>query len=316
MKRIISLLIVALMLLLSGCGKAENTGSTGEIKDTKISIVCTVFPSYDFAREIVGDKGEVTLLLPPNAESHSFSPTLSDIALIEDCDLFIYVGGDIDPWAADIIENSNNTDRINLSLLDVIGVEEHTHEDGKASVTITDFNEEADEHIWTSISNSIKIVKSIADKVTEIDKANETTYSITKAEYVNKLWELKSDFQKVVDESTRDTLVFADRFPFYWLTKEFSLKAVAALSGCSSDTEPTLTQLKNVIEEVRVNNIPVVLYIESSNGKIADKVVAETGTEKRLFHSCHNLSKEELDKGENYISLMQKNLIVLKEALG
>ena len=164
MKRIILLLIVALMLLMMGCGKAENTGSTGEIKDTKISIVCTVFPSYDFAREIVGDKGKVTLLLPPNAESHSFSPTLSDIALIEDCDLFIYVGGEIDPWAADIIENSNNTDRINLSLLDVIGVEEHTHEDGKASVTITDFNEESDEHIWTSISNSIKIVKSIADK--------------------------------------------------------------------------------------------------------------------------------------------------------
>ena len=315
MKRIVSLLMVAVILLMSGCSKAKPEESKEKPSKDKLSIVCTVFPSYDFAREIVGEKGEVTLLLPPNAESHSFSPTLSDIALIEDCDLFIYVGGEIDPWASDIIENSNNTDRINLSLLDVIGVDEHTHEDGHASVTVTDFNEEADEHVWTSVSNSIKIVNSIADTLIKTDKSNEITYSLTKAEYVNKLTELKSDFQKAVDEAARNTLVFADRFPFYWFTKEFSLNVVAALSGCSSDTEPTLTQLKHVIDEVKGKNIPVVLYIESSNGKIADKVVAETSAKKQLFHSCHNLSKQELDKGENYISLMQKNLIVLKEAL-
>lgn len=315
MKRIIAFLITSLMLL-SGCGNKDNVSSTKDIKETELNIVCTVFPSYDFAREIVGDKGEVTLLLPPNAESHSFSPTLSDIALIEECDLFIYVGGEIDPWAADVIENSNNTDRINLSLLDVIGVDEHTHDDGHASITITDFTKVADEHVWTSISNSIKIVNSIADTLVKIDKTNEITYSLTKAEYVNKLTELKSEFQKTVDEAARDTLVFADRFPFYWFGKEFSLKSVAALDGCSSDTEPTLTQLKTVIDEVTENNIPVVLYIESSSGKIADKVVAETGAKKQLFHSCHNVSKEELDKGESYFSLMQKNLVVLKEALG
>ena len=306
MKRILSAILVFSLMFLVGCSSKEDKVETP--KKDKLSIVCTVFPSYDFARQIIGELGEVELLLPASAESHSFNPTLSDIALVEGCDVFIYVGGEIDPWASEIVENSSNKERINLSLLEALEVEKkHNHDEHE---------DEVDEHVWTSISNSITICKKISEALCKKDKENEAKISLTTSEYIEKLKELKSSFETVVKNASNDTLIFADRFPFYWFTKEFSLNYVAALSGCSSDTEPTLTALKNVIDAVKNSGTNMVLYIEGSSGSIADKVVDETGAKKRVFHSCHNVSIDEKENGETYISLMQKNLEVLKEALG
>ena len=306
MKRILSAILVFSLMFLVGCSSKEDKVETP--KKDKLSIVCTVFPSYDFARQIIGELGEVELLLPASAESHSFNPTLSDIALVEGCDVFIYVGGEIDPWASEIVENSSNKERINLSLLEALEIEEkHNHDEHE---------DEVDEHVWTSISNSITICKKISEALCEKDKENEAKISLTTSEYIEKLKELKSSFETVVKNASNDTLIFADRIPFYWFTKEFSLYYVAELSGCSSDTEPTLTALKNVIDAVKNSGTNMVLYIEGSSGSIADKVVDETGAKKRVFHSCHNVSIDEKENGETYISLMQKNLEVLKEALG
>lgn len=306
MRRILSAILVFSLMFLVGCSSKEDKVETP--KKDKLSIVCTVFPSYDFARQIIGELGEVELLLPVGAESHSFNPTLSDIALVEGCDVFIYVGGEIDPWASEIVENSSNKERINLSLLEALEIEEkHNHDE---------HGDEVDEHVWTSISNSITICKKISEALCKKDKENEAKISLTTSEYIEKLKELKSSFETVVKNASNDTLIFADRFPFYWFTKEFSLNYVAALSGCSSDTEPTLTALKNVIDAVKNTGTNMVLYIEGSSGSIADKVVDETGAKKRVFHSCHNVSTDEKENGETYISLMQKNLEVLKEALG
>lgn len=306
MKRILSAILVFSLMFLVGCSSKEDKVETP--KKDKLSIVCTVFPSYDFARQIIGELGEVELLLPASAESHSFNPTLSDIALVEGCDVFIYVGGEIDPWASEIVENSSNKERINLSLLEALEIEKkHNHDEHE---------DEVDEHVWTSISNSITICKKISEALCKKDKENEAKISLTTSEYIEKLKELKSSFETVVKNASNDTLIFADRFPFYWFTKEFSLNYVAALSGCSSDTEPTLTALKNVIDAVKNSGTNTVLYIEGSSGSIADKVVDETGAKKRVFHSCHNVSIDEKENGETYISLMQKNLEVLKEALG
>ena len=306
MKRILSAILVFSLMFLVGCSSKEDKVETP--KKDKLSIVCTVFPSYDFARQIIGELGEVELLLPASAESHSFNPTLSDIALVEGCDVFIYVGGEIDPWASEIVENSSNKERINLSLLEALEIEKkHNHDEHE---------DEVDEHVWTSISNSITICKKISEALCKKDKENEAKISLTTSEYIEKLKELKSSFETVVKNASNDTLIFADRFPFYWFTKEFSLNYVAALSGCSSDTEPTLTALKNVIDAVKNSGTNMVLYIEGSSGSIADKVVDETGAKKRVFHSCHNVSIDEKENGETYISLMQKNLEVLKEALG
>ncbi len=303
MKRIISLLLAAI-LFLSGCGVKQNGENVSSQKE-KLKIVCTVFPSYDFAREIVGKYGEVTLLLPMGAESHSFNPTLSDIAMVEGCDIFVYVGGEIDPWATKIVENSSNKERINISLLEALDISEtHNHE------------KEIDGHVWTSISNSITLCEKICEAVIKKDKQNTTSINTLASGYIERLKQLKASFNEVVENAETNKLIFADRFPFYWFAKEFSLEYVAALSGCSSDTEPTLTALKTVINAVRTSGTNIVLYIEGSSGSIADKVVEETGAKKYVFHSCHNLTNEETDKGETYISLMQKNLVVLKEALG
>ena len=306
MKKILSIVLAFGMMLLVGCESNTKT-KTETPKKEKLSIVCTVFPSYDFAREIVGEYGEVTLLLSPGAESHSFNPTLSDIALIEGCDVFIYVGGEIDPWAKDIVENSSNKDRINLSLLEVLKINEtHNHDEHGIE----------DEHVWTSISNSITICEKISEAICKKDKPNADKIKLSSSEYTQKLSELKLSFEQTVQNGNLKTLVFADRFPFYWFAKEFSLNYVAALEGCSSDTEPTLTALKTVIDAVESCGTNTVLYIENSSGSIANKVVGETGANKRIFHSCHNLTVEEKNNGETYISLMQKNLEVLKEALG
>lgn len=306
MKKILSIVLAFGMMLLVGCESNTKT-KTETPKKEKLSIVCTVFPSYDFAREIVGEYGEVTLLLPPGAESHSFNPTLSDIALIEGCDVFIYVGGEIDPWALDIVENSSNKERINLSLLEVLKINEtHNHDEHGIE----------DEHVWTSISNSITICEKISEAICKKDNENAEKIKLTTSEYVEKLSELKNAFTDAIRNASTNTLIFADRFPFYWFAKEFSLNYVAALSGCSSDTEPTLTALKEVIDAVNNSGTNTVLYIEGSSGGIADKVAEETGAKKRIFHSCHNVSIEEKENGETYISLMQKNLEVLKEALG
>lgn len=304
MKRIIALVLVA-VICFAGCGNAKEKPS--EQKAEKLKIVCTVFPSYDFARQIVGEYGEVTLLIPPGAESHSFNPTLSDISLVEGCDIFIYVGGEIDPWAINIVNNSSNTDRVNISLLEMLDVE-NNHEG--------EHEEEIDEHVWTSIDNSITICEKISEAICQKDKPNTDKIKLSLSEYTQKLSELKLSFEQTVQNGKTKTLVFADRFPFYWFTKEFSLNYVAALEGCSSDTEPTLTALKTVIDAVESSGTNTVLYIENSSGSIANKVVAETGANKRIFHSCHNLTVEEKNNGETYISLMQKNLEVLKEALG
>lgn len=305
MKRVLSILLVAICLIISGCG-TKDTQSEPKPQTKELSVVCTVFPSYDFSREIVGNMGKVTFLLPPSAEAHSYTPSLSDIALIEQSDVFIYVGGETDPWAEDIIQNSNNKERIDISLLKLFDAgqkdekEEHQHE--------------ADEHVWTSIENAIKIVDEIENAVSEKSPENSQHFQAGASEYKKQLTTLQNEYKETVDNSARDTLIFADRFPFYWLLSEFGLNHVSALEGCSSDTEATLTAVRNVIEAVKSTNSPTVFYIENSTKTIAEKVVSETGCEMRLLHSCHNLTKEE--QGETYISLMKKNLKNIKEALG
>ena len=304
MKRFLALFLL-LTLTLAGCGEVNNAPEKAEKE--KLSVVATIFPPYDFAREIAGDSAEITMLLPVGGESHTYEPTLEDISLVADCDIFISVGGEIDPWAESMTKATLNSERRVIKLLDIVG-EEHSHSE-------LENHSDSDEHVWTSPKNVMEIVKVIAENLCDADPENTDVYTKNRAEYLEKLNLLHREFQALGENNNGKTLLFADRFPFSHLCEEYGFSAVSALPGCSSDTEPTISAVNELINVVKNENTPAVLYTETADGNIAKTVMNATGCDKKLLHSCHSVTDEELEEGESYISLMTKNLETLKEVL-
>lgn len=295
MKKRILTAVLALCCLL-GCAACSESGA----EDEKLTVICTVFPPYDFVRTIAPDAA-VSMLLPPGQESHSYEPTPRDIVDIQNCDLFVYVGGESEAWVEDMLASMDSPPRT-LTLLDCVGVageDVHQH----------------DEHVWTSPKNAVKIVEALEAALCEMGVADEEALHDATDRYVNELAALDESFAKTVQDAARNTLVFADRFPFRHFAETYGLTCQSAYEGCDHSAEPSAATVATLCNFVRSENIPVVLYIEFSNQKLADTVCEATKAEKRLFHSCHNLTKEELQNGETYVSLMKKNLAVLKEAL-
>lgn len=292
-KRICALLTAALCLLgCAGCNVAQK-------KDDKLTVICTVFPPYDFVRAIAPE-AEVSLLLPTGQETHSYEPTPRDIVDIQNCDLFVYVGGESDAWVEDML-SSMDTPPETLTLLDAAGIPS---------------DEEADEHVWTSPKNAVTIVKALAKTLCRLHPAEEAVLHANAEDYAAKLQTLDGQFLEAVQNAARRTLVFADRFPFRHFTARYGLQAESAYEGCDHAAEPSAAAVAALADTVKRESIPVVLYIEFSSQQLADTVCEATGAEKRLFHSCHNVTKAELEGGATYLSLMTQNLAVLKEALG
>lgn len=299
-------MLLILPVALSGCSKNNQ-------KDGKLQIITTIFPAYDFARNIAGDKADVSLLLSPGTDPHSFEPTPKDMAKIESCNLFIYNGGESENWIENIIKSSNHS-FYSIKMFDNVGSllkedeNEHTHAHTGDKV-------EYDEHIWTSPVICIDICKAIKDQLCKLDSTNSTIYENNFKNYSNQLKKLDRQFRNTTTNGKRNEIIFGDRFPFKYLAKEYNLTYYAAFPGCSSQTEPSATTMAKLINKTKNEHIPVVFYIEMSNHAVADTIAKSTGAKTLLFHSCHNLSKDEIAKGANYISLMYKNLDNLKIAL-
>lgn len=307
MKKLFSLLLVfviAFSALLCGC----SNNSQEDEQLNKISIVTSIFPYYDFVRNIAGDNAQIKLLLSPGSEPHHYEPSPSDIVAIEECDIFIYNGGESDEWVENVLDSLENKSATILKMTDYVSLlneKKPDHTDG----------DEADEHIWTSIRNSEKLVSEISKAISEKDSQNKTIYENNTAQYISKLEELDKSFIDVVENKKRDTVVFGDRFPFLYFMTDYELNYECAFPGCSSETEPSLEVVTRLINYVNNQKIPVVFYLEMSNGKTAKLIVEDTGAKTLQFSSCHNITKDEFNNGEDYISLMQKNCIALKEAL-
>ncbi len=300
MKRNLFFICVTILFLifsLFGCSAVD------EVKHEVLSIVTASFPLYDFASNIVGENGNVTLLLKPGEEIHSYEPTPQDIIAIRNSDLFLYIGGESDSWIEKIITPSINA----VSFIDSVDIIENEHQHSE--------EHEYDEHIWTSPENAIKIVEKISDELIGADPDNIAYYEANSEQYISKLTRLDSDFKATVSNAVRKTVVVADRFPFLYLAKEYGIEYYSALSGCSDESEVSASVIAELVKVVKEENIPTVFYIEMSNGRIADTVCNETGAKKALLHSCSNVSREEYDRNETYISLMEKNLIEIRKAL-
>lgn len=308
MKKLIALLIAFTMVFICGC---TNNASQQPGND-KIKIVTTVFPFYDFAKNIVGDRAEVTMLLPTGADVHSFEPTTQDIIKIKESDLFINIGSGADPWTDVVIEDSQNDGVFVVSASDFID-EESLHFDH--DISSHSHNYSFDEHIWTSLTNAEDIAEGICNALIRIDSKNAQYYKKNAEAYEKKLNNLDDRFENVVDNSKRNTIVFADSFPFSYFADDYDLRYFSAFPGCSSESEPSAQSVANIIDIVNKENIPVVFYTETSNQKVADMICEETGAQKLLFHSCHTVTKKQFESGISYPDLMEENLKALEKAL-
>lgn len=323
MKKFLSVIIMSVMLVatLCACGNSKNsaskTQSGSDDSNGKISVVTTIFPPYDFARQVGGDNVDLTMLLKPGTESHNYDPTPQDIIKIHNCDLFIYVGGESDEWVRDILESNDSKPKKIISLMDCVDAVEEEIVEGMEDKDEDDDTHkiEYDEHVWTSPKNSIIISKKISSALIELDKDNAKTYEKNTTEYSQKLSLLDSKFQNIVDNAKRKTIIFGDRFPMRYFADEYGLKYYAAFPGCSSETEPSAATVSFLIDKVKAEKIPVVFSIEFSNGKVADTICEDTGAKKLTFHSCHNITQEQFDSGITYIDLMNQNAENIKEAL-
>lgn len=313
MRKLFAIILIAALF----CGLLSACSSDVENNESGLTVVSTVFAPYDFARELVGDKGSVSLLLPPGSESHSYEPSPKDIIEIQNCDVFIYVGGENDSWVADVLESVGDGVRC-VTLMDCVELleeelvegmqsDEHDHDDDEV---------EYDEHVWTSPRNAELIAAKICAALCEAAPEDADYFNNNLATYSDKLSELDAAFIDAVANGTRSTIIFADRFPLAYFAKAYGLNYFAAYPGCSDDAEPSAATVTFLIDKVIDEDIPVVFHIELSNEELADTVCEETGAKKLLFSACHNVTREQFDTGVSYLDLMWANVDTLKEALG
>ena len=307
--------LAALMLMcafLTGCAdggrKAEDDG--------RLKIVCTVFPQYDFIRNIAGDRADVELLISPGTEVHGYEPAFGDIANIADCDLLVYVSSVGEPWVDDALRSMGAEAPAVCELVGMVQTfDEELVEGMEADEDEEEGESEIDEHVWTSPKKAMQITDALCGKLCELDSANAEYYRANAALYNEKLAELDRLFEDAVSSGSRRTVVFAERFPFRYLAEDYGLEYYAAFAGCSSETEPSLATITFLVDKIDAEDIPAVFYIEFSKQTVSDTISEATGAKPLLMHSCHNLTQEEAAGGEDYISLMTRNAANLKEAL-
>lgn len=332
MKKITALLLALFVLVgaLAGCGKQNDTNKTD-----KLSIVTTIFPEYDWVREILGDKAdnaEITMLLDNGVDLHSYQPTADDIVKISDCDLFIYVGGESDGWVEDALRNAANRNMKVINLLEILGdsvkteeivegmQEEHEHEDAHAhdDAEEHEHEEETDEHVWLSLKNAKMLVRVISKALQELDPDNKDIYAANADAYVKKLSALDAEYQAAVDAASNKTILFGDRFPFRYLVDDYGLRYYAAFVGCSAETEAGFETISFLAKRVDEWKLPCVLTIEGAQHKIAETVVRNTTAKNQkvlTMDSMQSTTSKDVKNGTTYLSVMEKNLSVLKEAL-
>lgn len=319
MKRLIALLLVFLLLgSLCACGNAPAETSQG-----KLSIVTTIFPEYDWVREILGDRledVELTMLLDSGVDLHNYQPTADDIIKISTCDMFIYVGGESDSWVADTLKEATNGNMVVISLLDVLGDAVKQEEIVEGMEHDEDEEEgEADEHVWLSLKNAEIICSYLAEAIAAMDGDSAVVYEENAAAYIEKLRALDGRYEAAVVEASGDTLLFGDRFPLRYLAEDYGLTYYAAFSGCSAETEASFETVAFLAGKVDELELSCVMTIEGSDHRLAETIVSTTAEKNQTVltvDSMQSVTAADVKNGAGYLAIMEKNLTVLAEALG
>ena len=338
MKKTTILFVFASLFCLFSCSKKTADG--------KLNIVTTIFPEYDWVQNILGDKAEeasITLLLDNGVDLHSYNPSVQDMAKLSAADLFIYAGGESDGWVEDALKSVKNKDIKTISLLEVLGdrakeeesvegmqEEDHHHHEGEDHHDDEHDHEgedehhhedehEYDEHVWLSLKNARILCQAITKVLCTIDEKNADSYKANFAAYSEKLSSLDTEYEETVKNAACKTLLFGDRFPFRYLTDDYGLSYYAAFAGCSAETEASFKTIAFLSAKTDELFLPAVCQIESGNGKIAETIIQNTKAKKAkvlTLDSMQSTTKADIANGTSYLSIMQKNLEVLKEALG
>ena len=336
----------------SAVSSTASTKSEAKTDDAnkKFSVVCTIFPEYDWIRQLVGDKKdnyEITYLLDKGVDLHSYQPTAEDIAKIANCDLFVYVGGESDGWVNDALKESKNDKMQVVNLLETLGknvkpeevVEgmqeedehdhDHDHDDKDHDDKDHDHDDkdhdhdheeetEYDEHVWLSLRNATALVNTLAEKLQTIDPENKDYYATTAADYTAKLGDLDSRYLATIKKAKVKTVLFGDRFPFRYLVDDYGLKYYAAFVGCSAETEASFETVAFLAKKTDDLKLKSVLVIENSDQKIAKKIVETTKDKSQnivVLNSMQSITNEDIANGATYLSIMESNLKALASAL-
>lgn len=313
-------LMLVLLVMLSSCAVDSSVQKNNE----RPLVVATVFPAYDFARNVAGENADIEVLIDVT-DSHSYSPTAMDMVTIEECDVFIYTGGDGDLWAEDFLSTIDCTDKIVINMLEVADhlyeestdrhhhiehEHEHEHEHEEAIIY--------DEHVWLSPINASSVTSAICDALCMIDPTHTDDYRTNAANYSAELDALDSELRELVESAERSTILVADRFPFLYLCEDYGISYCAALPGCSSAADLTAVGYEELAEHIKADNLSVIFMAEFSDGTIARTVKRESGLDDvdiLTLHSCHTLTKGQIDDGATYLSLMRENIKALDKAL-
>ncbi len=334
------ILITAVGIFSAGCagsGDIEND-DTADASDKKLKIVATLFPQYDFARQIAGDYADVSLLLPPGMESHSYDLRPADMIEIKESDMFIYTGKYMETWAQTIIDSLDDSvmvvdvsEGITLEKEEDYFVDEHDHDDADDGEhdhdhDDTDDNEhhahsheghshEYDPHIWTSPVYAMQMVENIADALIAEDAAHAAEYRQRADEYIEQLKEVDAAFRQVSDEAEHKTIFFGGRFAMTYFIREYGFGCVSAYHDCSAESEPSISSVMRMIDEIKETGAKAVFYEELVDPKVARTIAEETGVKLLLLHSAHNVSRKEYEDGVTYLDIMWQNVENLKEGL-
>ena len=308
MKRLFAcMLLFALLLPLAACGEKQTDSG-------KLKIVASAFPEYDLTRAVAGERAEVTLLLKPGTEAHSYEPTPQDVLSLHAAALFVYGGGESDVWADRLLSG----DLSGLNTLKFMDYALLREEETPDYMTVSEAEEEEDvydEHVWTSPLNAMRIIEGIRDALCEIDPDGAEIYRKNAEAYLSELSSLDGKLREVAESGKRKLLLFGDRFPFLYLTREYGLDYAAAFPGCSGDTDANPATVAYLIDMATEEQLPVVLKCDLSAGKLADTIAEASGARVLTLYSAHTVSKADFEAGETYLSLMERNLTVLREAL-
>lgn len=309
--KFVALLLTVLLLFLCGCSYSEPQ------ENEKLSVVCSIFAPYDFARQVAGDRAEVKMLLPTGVESHSYEPTPRSIIELQNADIFFFVSEHTETWVGQMLDSLADCRVDTVEIAEELGIEvsEHHHENEHHHDDEDEHEHGMDGHIWTSLETAAKMVECIAEKMGELDPKNADYYAENAKNYSQKILDLKKDIAELVENSERKEIISGSRFAMKNFTEEFGLEFTAAFDSCVDNTEPSAAVMAQIIDKINSDSLPVIFYEELTEPKIARAVSNETGAKMFLLHSCHNVSADEMKRGETYLSLMTQNYINLKEAL-
>lgn len=299
-------ILAAFMLLSVGCG-APNVKRSG-----KINVLCTVFPLYDWARNIAGNTAEVSLLNENGADMHSYQPTAADIVRLHSCDILIYTGGESEKWVAEVIKQSDNKNLKALNLIELLGDKAVTEREEGAERR--ENGDETDEHIWLSLKNAEILTDKIAAALSGADNKNKDIYKTNAAKYAERLAALDKEYTEALKNAKHKAMIFADRFPFRYFTEDYGLDYYAAFPGCSAETEASFETVIFLAKKADENG-DCIFITETSNGDIAKAVNRNTAKRNKkilTLDSMQSVSKKDIKNGLTYFSVMQKNLETLK----